>query len=156
MNPTREMRQSPSGRRLGAFGFARLSLTAAATYTDSVPKQIPFDTIDDMSTGFGSLVTGGALNQPGAFRLTSTGIYLVQTTLLIDTAGTLLAAPIILGASDTIGGASVANGVLAAAASGNADVTSLAGIAGDIASLIENIGASGNIAKATCLILQVG
>lgn len=150
----RVVRQSPSGRKLGALGFAHLSLSAPVAYTDGVPLQIPFDTIDDMSEGFGSLVVGGPATAPGSFRLTDKGVYLVQLTFTYSAAGTANQMEVLFG-SDLAGfGSEPTDAVMSV--SGNALITSLAGIAADISSIFLCTGASGNLLTATCLILQVG
>jgi hypothetical protein len=158
-NINRVVRQSPSGRRLGVMGFARLSLSAPAAYADSVDLQIPFDRIDDMSAGFGALTpAGGALSAPGAFRLSESGIYLVQTLVGYDTFGTGFGLDIILGASDLIALVSRADNLpLAISAVGNGiigDVTPAP--AADVSVVVASVGAAGLVTVATCLILQVG
>lgn len=158
-NTNRVVRQSPSGRRLGVMGFARLSLSAPVAYADSVDLQIPFDRIDDMSSGFGAFTpAGGVLSAPGAFRLSESGIYLVQTLVTYDTFGTGVGLDIFLGASDLIALVSRVDAQpLAISGVGNGiigDVTPAP--AADVSVVIESVGAAGLIPAATCLILQVG
>lgn len=153
---SRIVRQSPSGRRLGALGFARLSLSANAAYSDGVDKQIPFDTIDDMSDGFGELVDGGSLGTAGAFRLTSTGVYLVITVATVSAPGTAVVLAQLLGAGTLVGdGKTDTTGL---SVSGSAVVTSVDGTDGDISNVLRVAGASGNIVASgtSCLIVQVG
>lgn len=157
-NTNRVVRQSPSGRRLGFMGFARLSISAPVAYVDGVSLQIPFDTIDEMSRDFGDLVTGGPGPAPGAFRLTESGLYLVQTFVGFDTLGTTFSL------EAGIGSSGIAAAVYFDAAQGagitvvgNALVTAVTPApAADITSDVECTGASGSMLIATCLILQVG
>lgn len=157
-NTNRVVRQSPSGRRLGVMGFARLSISAPVAYVDGVSLQIPFDTIDEMSSGFGDLVTGGPGPAPGAFRLTESGIYLVQTFVAFDTLGTTFGLRAGLGSTGIAAAqyfdAAQGNGITVV---GNALVTDvIPAPAADITSAIGCTGASGSMVVATCLILQVG
>lgn len=155
-SPARILRQSPSGRKLGAFGFARLSLSAAAAYLDGVARQIPFDVIDDMSEGFGELVVGGPLVAAGAFRLTSTGIYLVTTLLTVSDPGTGVQLEIAQGAGGGGMGGDITT-VNSLSVVGNGVIASVAGSDGDITSLMQVTGASNNMVPPTsCLIVQVG
>lgn len=154
-NNNRFVRQSPSGRRLGFMGFVRLSCSVLPAYVDGVDLQIPFDTIDGMSPGFGSLVTGGILTAPGAFRLSESGIYLVTSFVAVDTPGTeisgeVVLGTVVLGASDNIVGQPLS-------CQGSAllgDVTP-APIA-DVASVFAVAGAGGHVTSANMLIVQVG
>lgn len=157
-NSNRVVRQSPSGRRLGFMGFARLSLSAPVAYADGVGLQVPFDTIDEMSRDFGAIVSGGSPAAPGAFRLTESGLYLVQTFVTFDALGTTFALQIGLGttplgaivyfdAAQGFGITLVGNALLG-------DVTPAP--AADITSVVECTGDAGQVLAATCLIVQVG
>lgn len=154
MNDT--IRQSPSGRKLGAFAFARLSLSAVVAYADGVAKQIPFDTVDDQTKGFGELVSsGGILTAPGAFRLTQPGVYFMQAFAQVSNGGTSLQVAVVLGTL-ALGGDATNLGVSQTAV-GNGVLVDLTAPGADASVILEVIGASGNIlAGANLLILQVG
>lgn len=155
-NSDRVVRQSPSGRKLGIMGFARLSLSVATNaYSDGVVKQIPFDRIDGMSLGFGALVTGGLLTAPGAFRLSESGIYFVTTTAVVNSAGTDETISVGQGATVAAHTDTLANQQLST--QGNILLATLTPApAADISSIIIVAGASGLILSASLLILQVG
>lgn len=153
--PQRTLRQSPSGRKLGVYGFARISLSAPVAYLATTPKQIPFDRIDEMTDGFGDIVSGGLLSAAGAFRLTDTGLYLVNTFVAFDTSATLSALAL-GGAGTVIGSDSAGANVLGLSGVGNAVVSALTPApVGDISSVLTVTGSAGNITSATCLILQI-
>jgi hypothetical protein len=157
MSETRTVRQSPSGRRLGKLGFARLSLSAPAAFADGVALQIPFDVIDDMSEGFGELVTGGVATAPGAFRLTEAGVYLIQSFFVYDAFGTSIEAALFAGTTPLAAVQMYDATPLSMSLVGNAMLTVVTpDPAGDLATIIEAFGTGGNIDLANCLITQVG
>lgn len=141
------LRQSPSGRVLGAFGSARLTLSADLAYV--VPATLdpfPWDQVEFWGPEIGELLPSGI------FRVTRAGLYVVQFLIASDVS------PIVIEA----GVVSVAQGVLVASDPGRS-TASAAGSAVAVAAQEFRTSAgvittSGNISagNSNLLIHQIG
>lgn len=147
---TKTLRQSPSGRQLGNYGFALLGIEAAAPFLDGVPLVIPWNT-ELENSGIGSLVDA-TLGK--AFRVNTPGIYLVSIVLNTEDAVDMQIG--LLGGSGgiPIGGSVVANAAFSSAV-GPFRCVSLSGELGDILSTFRGDGSAGNLTTLSQLLVQL-
>jgi hypothetical protein len=144
------LRQSPSGRQLGNYGFALLGLSAAAPFLDGVPLVIPWDT-EVENSGIGGLVDA-TLGK--AFRVNTPGIYLVSLVVNSDDAVDI-GLGLIGGTGGIPIGGSVADNVAFLSTSGPFRCVSLSGELGDILATFNGDGASANLTTLSQMLVQL-